>query len=290
MAVSRLALLLATALLMTGCSASDSPDDAGDAGDASPGSGSQSSSTGDTTSSAAAETPDPPKSPKAGACHRLRYGEAIAPTSPRRRVSCRSPHTSLTFHVGRLDLQDGRRVLEVDSPQVQSQAATACLPHLVEYLDGTTDLVRRSMLAPVWFTPTLAEADLGADWLRCDVIALGRGRSLMRLPHPLAGALADEQLRERFALCATAAPGAQGFARVNCGAPHAWRAVASVDLEGETYPSDWEMAGQLDQPCTDAAREWSPDPLDLSWAEERPTREQWQAGQRYGLCWVAETD
>ena len=28
------------------------------------------------------------------------------------------------------------------------------------------------------------------------------------------------------------------------------------------------------------------DPLDFTWSQESPTREQWDAGQRYGICWV----
>jgi hypothetical protein len=38
--------------------------------------------------------------------------------------------------------------------------------------------------------------------------------------------------------------------------------------------------------CRDEARARSSDPLDLTWSEERPTRAQWGAGRRYGICWV----
>ena len=28
------------------------------------------------------------------------------------------------------------------------------------------------------------------------------------------------------------------------------------------------------------------DPLDFTWSQESPTKEQWDAGRRYGICWV----
>jgi hypothetical protein len=42
----------------------------------------------------------------------------------------------------------------------------------------------------------------------------------------------------------------------------------------------------MDPVCRDVAADATDDPLDLTWSQESPTREQWDAGQRYGICWV----
>jgi hypothetical protein len=42
----------------------------------------------------------------------------------------------------------------------------------------------------------------------------------------------------------------------------------------------------MEGPCGDVARARAADPLDFTWSQEVPTREQWDAGQHYGICWV----
>ena len=87
-------------------------------------------------------------------------------------------------------------------------------------------------------------------------------------------------------MCATAAPGTQAFQRVGCGAEHAWEAVSTVDIPGRKLPTKAAAADRMDGPCRDAARARAADPLDFTWSQESPTQEQWDAGQRYGICWV----
>jgi hypothetical protein len=48
------------------------------------------------------------------------------------------------------------------------------------------------------------------------------------------------------------------------------------------------VAARMDQVCRDVAAD-ATDDLDLVWSQESPTREQWDAGQRYGICWVPDT-
>ncbi|WP_110182501.1 septum formation family protein [Nocardioides solisilvae] len=268
----------ALALLLAACSGDDGP---------SPDVGAP------TTAPTASDEPRPP-APRAGACYRLRHRDALASVSDRAAVPCRRKHTSVTFHVGRLDLRPGRRQrpLRIDSPRVRSQVAEACLRRLREHLGGTEESFRLTMLTTVWFTPNVADGERGARWFRCDVVAPGARRSLLPLPAPpaLRGILDDPDRRDAFSTCGTAEPGTAGFRRVTCGQRHTWRAVASVDLGDGAYPEIRDTADRMREPCTEAARAWADDPLDFSWTEERPTREQWQAGRRHGLCWTAVTD
>lgn len=273
--------LLCLLLVLTACSSDDGSSPAGP--------GSPVTGAGDTTGAAPRQ-----KAPKTQRCYRLRHREALAAVADRPPVPCRRRHTSVTFHVGTLDLRPGRRKrpLRVDSPRVQQQVADACPQRLRAFLGGSEEAFRLTLLTTVWFTPRVEDAERGARWFRCDVVAPGPDRSLLPLPEPpaLVGLLDDQQRRDAFATCGTAEPGAPGFGRVTCDRSHSWRAVASVDLGSGAYPEIRRTAELMKAPCTEAAREGAEDPLDFSWAEERPTREQWRAGRRHGLCWTAVPD
>lgn len=217
--------------------------------------------------------------PVAGECHRMSHRQALEPVASARTVPCRTPHTSQTFFVGRLDLDEGE---QVDSRRVQARVADACTRRLPHHAGATARDLRLTMVQAVWFTPALEQVDLGADWFRCDVVVVaGEGR-LWPLPRRTAG-LADAAA---VRMCATAEPGTRGFRRVGCGTRRPWRAVATVDLPGKSYPSAAAMSERMEPACRAAARELSDTPLDFRWSEERPSREQWRAGRRYGICWV----
>ncbi len=230
------------------------------------------------TASAPVATPAPaPEPPKNGRCYRLSFDDALAPTADDDTVKCRRKHTSQTFRVGRLE-----RGVQVDSARAQRQARETCTGRLGGFLDADREALRLSLLATVWFTPTLEEGAAGGRWVRCDVIATAGSNRLMPLPNNLEGALGG------FALCATAEPGRKDSRRVPCSSQHAWRALATVDLAGSAYPSAERAGAAMEETCRSRARAAADDPLDFTWSEERPTRSQWKAGQHYGICWVPE--
>lgn len=252
------------ALLLAGCSSSDSASPAADPPSSTP--------------TAATATPQPrPVAPRNGACYRLGFDDALAPTADDDAVRCRRPHTSQTFRVGRID-----RGIEVDSSRAQRQARETCTSQLGPFLGADREALRLSLLGTVWFTPTLEEGDAGGRWFRCDVIATAGADRLLTLPRDLKAA------RAGFALCATSEPGRQDSRRVPCSQQHGWRALATVDLPGTGYPSADQAADAMDDTCRARAREDADDPLDFTWSEERPARAQWTGGQRYGICWVPD--
>lgn len=267
------ALLLSLLLVLTGCTGSDGPEDAASSGGA---------------GSATPEPPEPPRRPKVGDCHRIGWEQAVSPTATDSRVRCRRRHTAVTFHVGRVERTKAGRPRPVDSARVQRQVARACPERLPDFLGGTVDQVRRSLFRAVWFTPTLEQAEAGAGWFRCDVVATGAGESLRRLPAELKGVLGSPERAEEFALCATGEPGSDSFTRVPCSDQHAWRAVTTVDLEGDSYPGPEAVESAMEDACSDAATEVASDPLDVRWSQEGPTKVQWRGGQRHGFCWVPD--
>ena len=272
--VASLALSLAA---LAGCSG-DGEEPAADA--------SSSPATASATPSPTRATP-PPR-PADRACYALTYDVAVAPTNDSDPVDCAKPHTSMTFAVGRLDTLVDGHLLAVDSDRVQAQVARACPAALPRFLGGDLEALHLSMFRAVWFTPTVEESDAGADWYRCDVIAVAREGRLAPLTGRLAGVLARPEAAAQYGMCGTAEPGTPDFARVICSGPHSWRALRTVPIGGQKYPGVAAVRGAGQQTCEDAGREVASDKLSFKWGYEWPSAEQWEAGQRYGLCWAPD--
>lgn len=258
-------VLLAT---LTACSG----DDAADGGEKEP--------TATQTAAAA-----PPPSPKVGACYPLPFETAVAPTSEIEAVKCSAKHTSETVAVGALDAVVDGHLLAVDSERVQTQVATACPQALIEYVGGNRERLRLSMIRPVWFTPTVKESDEGAAWYRCDAVLLAGTSTLAQLTTSLEGVL-DGRVKDRYAMCGTAAPDAKDFERVLCSAKHTWRAIDVVVFDEGDYPGVKKVRAAGRSQCEDAAADRAEDPLVFEWGYEWPTREQWDMGQKFGRCWA----
>ena len=224
-----------------------------------------------------------PPRPVKNSCHRLTYAQAVSPVVGGADVPCTKRHTSQTYKIGRLSLVSSGHLVAVDSPSVQDAVASSCTPLLGKHVGGSPEDLRLSMVQAVWFTPSVEDAAAGADWFRCDVVALATTGRLATLPRSTEGLVGSS---DRFAMCGTASPDAVSFKRVPCSSRHTWVAVSSVPLTGKSYPSAAVASQQMESTCRSAARARAEDPLDFTWSEERPSRAQWDAGQRYGICWV----
>jgi hypothetical protein len=225
--------------------------------------------------------PKPPPPPPANACYRLGYGEVLAPTSDKRPAPCSGVHTAVTFFVGSY-----RKALPVDGKGVHRLVSTTCPRRFAAFVGGTLDQRRLSMLRTVWFTPTVQQAARGAHWFECVAIALRGDQNLALLRGPLHGALDDAQRRAHYALCGTAEPGTPGFEQRICAAPHSWQALRTVDFAPGRYPGEDHVRSAGQQPCQDAGKAASGDPLNYRWSYQWPSLKQWRAGQTYGVCWA----
>lgn len=228
----------------------------------------------------------PPPAPEVGECRRLSYDQALASTDEEEPVGCGSRHTARTFHVGRLDALVDGHLLAVDSERVQERLAEVCPKRLGNFLEASPEQLRLSMFRAVWFSPTLEEAEAGADWYRCDAVAVAGEERLLPLERRLPGALDRPGGRDRYGICGTADPGSEDFQRVACARQHSWRAIEVVDIGGRQWPGQDRVRAVGQEPCEAAAEEAAEDPLEFSWSYEWPTRERWRAGIRHGLCWV----
>lgn len=276
--MSRTAALLLTltlAVSTAGCSGDD-------------GAGDGTTPTGAPTTTAPPTAAPAPERPRLLECRQLTFDEALAPTDSDRIVDCKAPHTGQTYAVGRLRTVVDGHLLAVDSARVQQQVARACPKDLPAFLGTTDEALRLSMLRAVWFTPSLEQSDAGADWYRCDVVAVGGDDRLARISGSLERALDDEAGRDPYGMCGTAAPDDPAFERVLCRDDHTWRAIRVVDLPGKAYPGEKRAREAGQAPCEDAGREVAEDALDYEWGYEWPSREQWAAGQNYGRCWAPD--
>lgn len=270
------ALAVVAGLALGGCS-DDRPEES-----AAPPSASASSP----EDSAAPEGAAAPRRPRQGACYRLDYAQAVAPTNETAPVACRRAHTSRSLAVGDLDTVVDGHLLAVDSARVRAQVAERCPARFASYVGGSTEARQLSMLRPVWFTPTVEQSDAGASWYRCDVVALAGDERLADLTGDLRGVLDREEGRARYGMCGTAEPGTPGFERVICSAKHSWRAVATVPFGAGNYPGVARVRSAGDQPCQDAGAAAAGGDLDYRWGYEWPTAAQWRSGQHHGICWA----
>ncbi len=190
--------------------------------------------------------------------------------------------------MGELDTVVDGHLVSVDSDRVQAQVAEECPRAFEQFVGGTVEARRLTMLRPVWFTPSLRQSDAGANWYRCDAVAIAADEQLAPLVGRLRGVLGRPLAAERYAMCGTAEPGTPGFRRVVCSSGHAWRALRTVDIAGRTYPGLEKVRSAGQQVCQDAASAQADDPLNYRWGYEWPTEQQWQAGQHYGICWAPD--
>ncbi|WP_243060972.1 septum formation family protein [Nocardioides sp. SR21] len=249
--MTRLLAVLLALLALAGCSGGSEPESA------------------PTSASSPTSTPSvvvpPPTPPAKGACYRLDYDAALADHSDAEPVRCSAEHTSTTYFVG-----------DVPTPTAEA-AATRCPERLSGFVRGQD--LRLTMLRPIWFTPTPEERAADARWFRCDVVAVASDGRLA----PLAAPIGD---LERYAMCGTAEPGSPDFRRVICSRPHAWRAISVVPFSARDYPGEAAVRDAGQEPCEAAGAEAADNALDYRWGYEWPTRDQWDAGQRYGRCWA----
>jgi hypothetical protein len=238
-----------------------------------------------TKTQATPAAPSAAPTPEVGSCHKLTFQQATVATAEQEPVPCNRAHTTVTIAVGALDqIRDGH-LLAVDSDQVQTKLNELCPKPLVTFLGGSDEDRELSQFKAAWFTPSLREADLGANWFRCDVLALKGDSTLMNLPTRLKGIL-NKPAGAQFATCGTGSPDRAGFAKVACKAPHQWRAAKSIQLPADAKYLDAGASSAADQRCKDVAAGAAGNNLKFTWGFTWPPRDQWAAGKRAGICWL----
>jgi hypothetical protein len=245
-------------------------------------------STSSSSSTATSAAPAPPAPPPAHACYDLDFAAAVKATTTEPPVPCSSAHTTTTIRVGTIRPVVDGHLLAVDADPVQQQIAGRCRRALAAQVGGDEETRRLSRLTVVWFSPSLTDSDRGALWFRCDLVALAGHDVLAPLPRVTRGILSQDGALDRWGTCGTASPAASRFERVICSQPHSWRARATVDLPAGAAYLGKAAGAAADSACHDVDAKLAADSLKLHWSFEWPTKDAWNAGQRYGLCWTPD--
>ncbi|WP_148046035.1 septum formation family protein [Nocardioides marmoriginsengisoli] len=233
-------------------------------------------------------TAAPAAAPRVGACYRLDVAAALEATNSARPVGCSQRHNAVTLMVGTIDPVVDGHLLAIDAAPVQRQIAARCRAAVDDHVGGSTETQRLSRVQAVWFSPTLADSDRGALWFRCDLVISGTATAFSDLPRKTRGLLDRSGALDRYGTCGTAAPGTAGFTRVLCSAKHAWRARATIALPAKAGYLGKAAGKAADSACRDVEARRATTSLRLRWSFEWPTKTQWQAGQRHGLCWTPD--
>ena len=233
------------------------------------------------------QTSAAPERPEVGQCHDLSSEQVLESADTEDPVDCGKDHTSETVHVGTFRPAAQGEPSELTDDAANQQASATCRGEAAQYLGTTEGALQLTQVEVFWFVPTLDEVDAGAKWLRCDVVVLEREDDLMKLPDSMKGALKGQAGLDDYGLCGTSRPGDKKFERVVCSQEHAWRAISTIGIGGgEKYPGTAAVRSAGEEECESQARAAQGNSLEYDYGWEWPTKDQWEAGQRYGLCWV----
>lgn len=204
--------------------------------------------------------------PKPGLCYRLSSKQAAQYSVFTRPVSCASPHTTMTAAV-------------VTVPRItKTYPVTAlgrCYSAFYRKLGGARDAAM-SGYEMFYFGPSRAEQRKGARWLRCDIALRSTSKKLIAMPDP--GVLrAGAPWTGRSKGCALGR--SQGYGRVSCQGPHAYRASGTVKIRAKKQPSYEAMKALADRACPRITHSNKG-----AWLAKFPYDEQWRGGLKYVTC------
>lgn len=240
--------------------------------------------------------PPPAPAPRVGECRTLAWDETqreVTDAAPRP-TRCARAHTAQTFAVGRVAPAGPGEV--VDAGRLVEAASDRCRSAVVDWLGDdervlSASTYQLSMFAYVVAVPTSDDRAAGARWWRCDTYATERDGRLAPLRGSTEGVLAGADA-DRWATCVRGELG-PAQQQVVCSEPHRWRAISAHRLggPGDAYPGAGAVTGRMRATCRDDVSDDVADPLaSFGYGWLRPTRADWRAGQRFGLCFAETRD
>lgn len=244
------------------------------------------------------EAPPPYVLPVAGECREVTGVDVVGPSVDERDpIDCQQPHGAETVLV----LRDALVALgeyPADRfalpPGLHASLATTCQAAFDAHLGlpplGSAGRVA-SRLTPAWFLPPQVSWDLGARYVRCDVVVEPVPGQGGRYAGPFRGVLAGAQVPVALAACFDA-----DLRRARCDAGHASEAVADAVFPGATErPGDEAVAAARVEQCEPAAASaigvgsMAEQPR-LATALLLPSADAWELGVRTGTCYVLSAE
>ncbi|MGI8577668.1 MAG: septum formation family protein [Nocardioidaceae bacterium] len=225
------------------------------------------------------------------ACHRLSYLSTSLYSDASSAVPCTKPHTAFTFAVPTLPASVIVKGVDIGNKTIQDAASAACQSAFDRFVGGVPETRALSRITVTYFLPDQAGFNLGAHWVRCDLIAMRTQQSLADLPANPRHFLDQARALDQYGACSQGDPGSAKFRLVMCSEPHTYRALAALRLgaDGAKYPGETVTRVEGKRRCGHlvAAK------LNLSggytYGWTYPTSANWAEGQRFGYCWNKTT-
>jgi hypothetical protein len=274
---ARLVLLVATVLLLAGCSHSTT-------GTTAPPDPSQ---TPVQTPVSSPVTP-PPAAPTVGACRTLSYADISHYSNAAAPVDCTKTHTAYTFAVQDLPASVDVQGASIGNRSIQSAASTGCKAAFQSFIGGTDVARALTRLTVTYFLPDQPGFDAGAHWVRCDVVALNTPTTLGPLPAHVGHLLDDTTAAAKYNLCSQGTPGGDTTILVMCARTHDYRAETAIRLgaDAASYPGDTAVGADGQQQCAAYLKGKLGTDAGYTYGWTFPTEHDWASGQRFGYCWL----
>lgn len=205
------------------------------------------------------------QAPKVGECHAMSLKRVDDYADPRRPVSCSKPHTSITFGV----VQAQTPLAGLSQPVLTGMATDACTKLEIQTLGRSVIRRATTVYDFIFFQPTVAQMQAGAQWFRCDLVIFSPSR-LLPMPRHLSHPAIPRHRSDSTERCLTSA-----HYTTPCSTKHAYRPIHVVQFKPLAYPTRAERREAGAVLCPDRTRH-------VAWSPEAT----WNAGDRVMLCFA----
>ncbi len=279
-----MAIGLLGSLMLSSCSGSA---DTGASTATDPVSSSTTATTPRVSASSSQPTKPPPPPPQQAECRDLTFADIALFSDSTKPTPCSQPHTSYTFAVQQLPAEVSFDGVQTSNHSVQSAAAERCHSAYVSFIGGNAETRALSRLTVTYFLSNQEGFDLGAHWIRCDIVALKSATSLAELPARLQRILDSSSALATYGVCSDGQPSASGSKLVMCTEKHTYRALAVIRLgpKGAAYPGKGPARDAGRQRCQDLVAHDLGVSGGFTYSWTYPSESDWTAGQRFGYCW-----
>jgi Septum formation len=249
--------------------------------------------TSPTTPASPSPTPATTPEPEVGQCRRTNpvlsaLGGSLEVRKP---VPCGDTHNAQTYFVGLMNEEAQAAARSGDATRLRSLVSGVCSRKLAGWLRGSGEDVALSVFNFVVGAPGPDEVGPGVRWYTCDAYAIRamNGLKLIAIPRTTEGVLSSPRADE-WTQCNRGGFG-NGTNIVVCTRAHTHRAVAGVHLGdlNTDYPGSNSLETRLKDDCSSRVRAYLDTTAGFNYGVTWPGRQQWNTGDRWGLCF-AETD
>ena len=208
--------------------------------------------------------------PMVGRCRNYGLGAVAGQSNSSPEVSCGTTHTSKVIAT---PLLPDALTWESSAEAINLAMIKACLPAFRSKLGRTESLRQKSAYDIAWYEPTQTQKDMGARWLRCDLILFG-GLTLQPITRNATPILPAAPLPRSVKSC-LAGP-IDSIRLTVCSKNHRYRATGTWLVDRTYYPDLQAIANRR---CPSLVSS----PHDYYWTAMG--RSSWKAGDHTITCY-----